>query len=374
MNDSYDLDTSFSGGLVLRAGKRVTVRIRARAEGLCATLESQESQLIPWSDLRLQRGGSSGNVIFATDRRKHIAIDCEEKGFLRALEGASGNQLTDELARLEGQRISGRWAHRATWMGTLAVLLAMLWVVPIAFRAAVDAVVDSLPYSVDETMGEAAQTQMGLDGGVLEDELIQEAIEEIVDRLSPYSSLAGATFTVRVVESDVVNAFALPGGYLTVFTGLLESAEGPEQVAGVIAHEMAHATLRHGLSRAAHSVGVWVGLRFMLGDVDGVMAVATEVFSLATVNSYSREQEAAADSEGVRMLLAARIDPSGLAGFFEILEREHGSQAEPATWMRTHPEHLDRIHAIEQQIAERTLPEFEDFDFDWAEVQARLNP
>lgn len=374
MNDLFDLGASFDGGVMLRKAPRQLARLSVSAEGLRALDESGASHLLPWSDMRLDRGGSSGEVIFCSDHRGHLRIDCEAPGFLRALEGSGGNQLADELARLEGLRISSRWSHRALWLTILGLAIAAFWLAPRAFDSTIDTVVDSLPYSVDETIGESALGEMSVGGQPVHDELVLGALQEMVDRLSPQRSLEEAKFELRVIESETVNAFALPGGYLTVFTGLLRQAERPEQVAGVLAHEMAHVTLRHGLSRVAHSVGIFVGMQLMFGDVDGLMAVATELFSMATVNSYSREQEAQADAEGVRMMIEAGIDPNGLIEFFQYLERETDSLPGALSWMSTHPEHEQRIAAIRKMLSGRRLPATEPLSCDWEAVRARLEP
>ena len=86
--------------------------------------------------------------------------------------------------------------------------------------------------------------------------VVVDAIDTIVRRLADHASRTDVTYEVWVVDAPIVNAFALPGGYIVVYTGLIDKAETPEQLAGVIAHEMAHVTKRHGLQRVAQSAGV----------------------------------------------------------------------------------------------------------------------
>jgi predicted Zn-dependent protease len=210
-------------------------------------------------------------------------------------------------------------------------------------------------------------------GPVLEDELVTAAIQEMLDRLTPYRDLPDARFQFRVVESDEVNAFALPGGYITVYTGLILESDDPAQVAGVLAHEMAHVTLRHGIERVAHQVASYAALFAILGDAEGLTRVALEVFTLKSVNEYGQDQESEADLVGVDMLLGARIDPLGLADFFRLLEEKYGDVPDGVAWLSTHPQHAERVRAIRARVqAADALPEFEPFDFDWDEVKARL--
>ena len=371
MSELFDLDARFQGGLSID-GEREPVSLRCDERGLHAQRASGELFSIPWHELRLRLGGSSGSVVFCEGRRGEGLVDCEHPDFLHALEGAGGNELADELARLEGQRVSSNRRHSAIWAATLALLALAIWATPKLFRATVDSLVASLPYSVDESIGEAAESQMPVEGRLIEEGLVLAALEEMVARLQAGSARPEAHFELRLIESETTNAFALPGGRITVFTGLLRHAERPEQVAGVLAHEMSHVTLRHGLSRIAHSVGVMVGLQLLLGDTSGLLGLAGDLFTMATVNSYSREQEAEADAEGVRMMIAAHIDPRALADFFELLEGEEGEAAPVLSWMSTHPEFRERIASIQAQLAAAPAIRAEPFDFDWQAVRREL--
>jgi predicted Zn-dependent protease len=169
----------------------------------------------------------------------------------------------------------------------------------------------------------------------------------------------------------MVNAFALPGGTIVVFTGLIEKSADAEQVAGVLAHEMSHATLRHGLQRVSQSLGLAVGVQLLLGDTQGLIAAGAELFQLATINGYSREQESEADDEGVRMLHAAGIDPLGFARFFTTLKDEHGDLPGVVSWMSTHPQHDVRIAAVRERLASLEARDYRPIELDWADVQRR---
>jgi len=194
----------------------------------------------------------------------------------------------------------------------------------------------------------------------------------MIDRLAPHAATKGLTFDVHVFQSPMVNAFALPGGKIVVFTGLIDKADSPEQVAGVLGHEMAHATLRHGLERIGQSLGMATAVTLLIGNTEGLVAAGADLFRLASVNSYGRAQESAADAEGVRMLNEAGIDPSGLPKFFEILKHEEGDIPDAISWISTHPQHEDRIKALEKQIS--TLPACVPvpLELDWSDIQKRV--
>jgi predicted Zn-dependent protease len=136
---------------------------------------------------------------------------------------------------------------------------------------------------------------------------------------------------------------------------------------------MAHVTLRHGLERITGSIGVMLGLELLLGDASGLVGLGRDVLEVGAINAYSREQEDAADMEGVRMLNQAGIDAEGLASFFELMKKEHGEIPDAMTWLSTHPRSSERSAAVRRRIAELPRRTPRSFPFDWEEVKRRAN-
>ncbi len=367
MTGAYDLEQSMDGWVFQRSNPegRQPARIRMRLDGIVASLEDGTTVQIPWRGMRLN-AEPGGEVIYCIAADGAQRIFSEDPDFLRAVEAAGGNDLSDALARMQGTRTSTPFTHRLGCVGCLTLTVLFAISVPRLFRWGVDSTVEALPYSVDEVIGEQVWGGMDLGGDEVSDPEVRDAVQAIFDRLTPHSELPEAEFQFKVIDSEVVNAFALPGGYITVFTGLLTEASSPEEVAGVIAHEMAHVTHRHGLRRMAHSVGLWASVTLVLGNTDVLASIARDLFTLASVNGYSQDQETDADLEGVRMLMAARIDPTGLAHFFEHLAEEHGDVPDTLAWFSTHPQHEERIAAIEAfAAATANTDEWEPLDVDW---------
>lgn len=158
-------------------------------------------------------------------------------------------------------------------------------------------------------------------------------------------------FTFFVVRDRRINAFAAPGGYIGINSGLFLRAENESQLAGVMAHEIAHVTQRHiARSFAAGAknqyktiAAVIAGL--LLGGQAGQAAIAAGVASEAQRQiNYTRANEYEADRIGLRVLADAGYQPAGMSGFFEILMRESGVSAEAVPeYLRTHPLSLNRL-------------------------------
>lgn len=195
-------------------------------------------------------------------------------------------------------------------------------------------------------------------GGSYADPELNAYVTSIGNFLVQTSELPDLKFTFTILDSPVVNAFALPGGYVYVTRGLLALAGNEAEMAGVMAHEIGHVTARHSAERYGQSIAANVagaGLGVLLG---GPAAQAGGTLGALLVRSYSREQEFEADMLGGRYLGRARYDTRAMAGFLSQLqghsrlEAELAGQPEKADAfdiMQTHPRTADRIQRALQQ-------------------------
>jgi predicted Zn-dependent protease len=177
-------------------------------------------------------------------------------------------------------------------------------------------------------------------------------------QLAARADSTGREYTFYLVDSPEVNAFALPGGHIFVNRGLVESADQASEFAGVLGHEIAHVTQRHGIEqmKKQRDAGTLVTLVYViLGREPGVAEqVAIEAGGAAVFARYGREAEREADQRAVQTLPAAGYDPEGVATFFEDLMRQQAR--EPTlldTWFSTHPPSQERVQNARAHI--RTL-------------------
>ena len=166
----------------------------------------------------------------------------------------------------------------------------------------------------------------------------REALETLVRRLAPGDS--PYDFRVRVVDLEMNNAFALPGGRILLTEGLLRFAESPDEVAGVLAHEMGHVIHRHATAAMIEGLGLAFLFGVLLGDFGaGAVGWAGEYLVGAT---FRREAEAEADGSALDLLARAGLRSRGLADFFERLERESGGTSAYLHLLSTHPSNESR--------------------------------
>ena len=152
-------------------------------------------------------------------------------------------------------------------------------------------------------------------------------------------------FRAALIDRPEVNAFALPGGRIFVFTGLLDRVQKPEELAGVLAHEMAHVTQRHGLHKLIASGGPYYILRLFVSDQQGVLSVISAGSQLLVNQYYSRDVEREADTIGWHYLVAANIDPRGMVDFFQLLTEGENTTTIPQMF-RSHPATSERIASL----------------------------
>ena len=194
-------------------------------------------------------------------------------------------------------------------------------------------------------------------GQVVEDPLITEYLNDIGSRIAAQTNEGDHSFTFFAVEDPRINAFALPGGFIGVHTGLIEASRNEDELAGVLAHEVAHVTQRH-IARAIHanSRQSILSTAMMLGAiivavaggssdaVQGAMAVAQGTAVQQQIN-FTRTNEYEADRVGIAALADAGYDPYGMASFFEVMSRQTTTSPEMRApeFLRTHPVTTARV-------------------------------
>lgn len=333
--------------------------------------------VVPWEALRFELGGASGRVIFAHDDAQDLTLFSEAQGYWEALVSAAHGQARVQLDRLRRECEVRSRRRSWLWLGALGGLLALGALAYGAFRYGAVLAVKQLPHSLDNELGEIGWTQMRSQLEVISRPRSEEALRMMVDRIEPALDGGDWDFRVTLVDDGRINAFALPGGRVVVFKGLMVRAQNAEEVAAVMAHEMAHVTERHGLRRMVQSVGIIGLVQIFLGDIGGLIAVAREVLTLGALNGYGRAQEAEADRVAVRALAKAQLDPRAMAEFFARLEEESSKEgaAMPAylDWLSTHPSHKARINAVKKQLQGRKVQP-RSLPIDWKRVQNELSP
>lgn len=193
---------------------------------------------------------------------------------------------------------------------------------------------------------------------LVEDAVVHRYINLLGDRIARQGG-RNIDYTFYVVNTDAVNAFAIPGGFIYVNRGLIEQTDNLAELAGVMAHEIGHVEERHGAEQIERMQRANLGLSLasiLLGRAPGGLErAAIEVGGAAIFASYSRDAENEADAVAVPLLRSAGIDPTGLVTFFkELLEERSRRPNVLEQWFSTHPLTEDRIASTRELI--RQIP------------------
>lgn len=151
-------------------------------------------------------------------------------------------------------------------------------------------------------------------------------------------------FHFTIIDADVENAFAVPGGYVYVYTGILKSIDAESEIVGVLGHEMAHVTRHHYRDALANQVGISILIQALTGGSGELTQFVGGIFGNLLALKVSRENEAEADEYGTRYLGNTRRHPYGIAEFFARM----GSRG--LAWFSTHPDPSDRVTAVRQEV------------------------
>jgi predicted Zn-dependent protease len=206
-------------------------------------------------------------------------------------------------------------------------------------------------YSIEKevNLGRQLAAQVDQQMKLIEDPIITEYINRIGQNIVLHSD-AQVPFTIKVAVSDEINAFALPGGFFYVNTGLILEAENESELAGVMAHEIAHVAARHALENFTKGQLLqWASIPLIfVGGVPGLLGQLGANFGLPMAFfSFTRGAEKEADILGAQYSWASGYDPNGLLTFFEKLRAKHKN--EPGAFSKlfmTHPSTPDRIEVV----------------------------
>ncbi len=334
------------------------VRVHLAAEGVVARSEDGSEHHIPFAACELERGGLNGRVWTCRTADRGLTLLIEDPGFPSALRERAPVDLVAAIDRilLSGARAERR--SRANWIVAVALLCAFIAGTYYAVRTAGAAAVDVLPNSVDASLGEQSFARIKAQSVVLEDPVLAAALNHTLERLTSSGPDPRAfTYQVHLFDDPSPNAFALPGGNLVVHTGLIRAAQSAEQLAGVLAHEIAHVLQKHHLKaiqKGAQTALAGDALSVALKDArssqarDKLLSLGTELYS----RGLDKADELEADRLGVVLAARAGYDSYGLPAVLQTLQAMNAQDSSLALMFKTHPAPGERL----SMLAERMQP------------------
>ncbi len=266
-----------------------------------------------------------------------------------------------ELQKKQHQKLNSEKYRVPFYM---AVIAAFFFSSYFMYSLSVPMVADMIPYEWEKKIGSFAFENYQSGKSVINNSKVNAAMDVIVKRIDEFDD-SQINYEVIVIDADMVNAFAFPGGYVVVTSGLISSSENPEEVAAVLSHELTHVLERHGMRKLVRQAGLGILIGIVFGDVSALsqlMELGSQLDSL----SFDRSQEQHADEGGIRIMQAAGISPQHLVSFFNKIKELDSVTGDIPEIFRTHPLTDERIKRV--SAADEPNQVFE-FDLDWEEVK-----
>lgn len=214
-------------------------------------------------------------------------------------------------------------------------------------------------------LGEEIVRKIRAAGMIIEDPLVDEYINNLGFRIASNSGHGNQRFSFFAVNSTEINAFALPGGFIGINGGLLIATDSESELAGVMAHEVAHVTQKHIARRFEASTGMnlatlasilgalAIGMSGADADVTNAAIAVAQAGAIQRQINFTRTNEYEADRVGISILAAANFNPNGMISFFEKLQRKYRYISSYAPeYLSTHPLSLSRISEARQRVRE----------------------
>ncbi|HSH93338.1 MAG TPA: M48 family metallopeptidase [Roseimicrobium sp.] len=333
---------------------------------------------LPLDGLKARPGGANESLLFF-EHPSHpgVVIHTADHSILNERSLSGQREL-----RQQGERIhSRRRFYTMLWLSIAGILIATIAGLWMARGWLAERLADRVPPDWEVKLGDATFLQVKATAKFIDNPIVQREVEQLV---APLVKAVGPTpypFQFHVIDDATINAFALPGGHVVIHSGLLLKAETPEEVAGVLAHELAHITRRHSLRNLIRAAGLSAVLQATIGDSSGLIAFAGDQANFLLQQKFSRDFEREADDQGWDYLVKAGIDPDGMIRFFSKLKEEEkktGAMPEGAekvaSLFGTHPATTERIEHLTARRATLGAMEKKSISGDFKALQEALRP
>lgn len=339
-----------------RSAVRRAATVQLQPSALRIVIEGGAPLYWPYESIKQTQGSYSGEQVrleYGAELPEVLLLS--DHGFLAAMHqfapGRAGrfHNPARRQARVRATILAGV-------VSVILVVTAYLYGIPALARA----VTPWVPVAWEEALGAVAVDYLASPESRCGDPSRQRILDDLMTRLSMAVAKSPYKIRVMVVNNPTMNALAAPGGYIIVFRGLIDAAGTPEELAGVLAHELQHVLRRHSTRLLLQHVSTGLLMAALVGDASGLASFGLDAAQNLALLRYSRGHETEADEEGLRTLIAAGIDPAGMVSFFEKIQQKEGREPRYLSYLSSHPNTLERIARLRSLIAQsppsRTKP------------------
>ncbi len=325
-----------------RTATRHPVTLTVTPSTLLIVMTDGSSRQWPYDQIRQTQGAYRGEPV----RLEFGPDPCE------ALVVATPAILTEIHAAAPGiarHLHDPAWRHaRLRW--TLGAALSVVFMLIGLYRWGIPGIASVaapyVPVSWEESLGRQVVDRLAPNNQQCRDPTRLQKLDHIAQTLAATRPAAPYRITLTVVDNPTVNAFAAPGGQVILLRGLLERTNSPEELAGVLAHELQHIYQRHTTKTILEQTAGSLLLTAISGDLSGGLAWGIEGARAMGALHYNRAHEREADIEGLHMLQAAHLDPAAMVAIYSSMQQSEQNHQAPPEFLSTHPDMNERLATL----------------------------
>jgi beta-barrel assembly-enhancing protease len=343
------------------SGGKASGEFQLSAQGISYQVNELKGNL-PFNQLHLSLGGASNRLIFIKHPlMANLTLYTSDLSLLK-------NPLLRAHPECAPQLLRAQQVRQKAW-GIFAAIAFCIIALPIFALWNIDYVsgyaAKYVPVVWETKLGESVSAQYRITHKLYDKEKTEKLLKPLVDPLLNALPASPYKYQFTIVNESSLNAFALPGGFVTIHTGLILKADSAEELLGVLAHEISHVEQRHGVRSILGNLGIYTIASIFLGDVSGVLASVSSAAPMLMSQQYSRRFETDADEKAAMLLKNAKINPEGLPRFFEkmiveekaMLDKMESEEAKTAyktamIFLSTHPASEKRMTHLRELIGE----------------------
>jgi predicted Zn-dependent protease len=327
-----------------RSAIRQRVSVEATSKGLRIITGTGEAKMWSYDRIRQTQGTYAGEPVrleYGDEPAETVIVSSAT--FLKEIHQAAAGlsrQFHDP-----GRRTARKY-------GTVVAAATVIVLTAVLYRSGIpgfaELVTPYIPLSWEDALGQQVIEHLAPKEHQCRDRERMAQLERVIHVLS--STAAASPYQIRlyVVDNPSINAFAVPGGHIVLLRGLLELTDSPEQLAGVLAHELQHVYRRHTTRAIVEQTASSLLLTALSGDLSGGIAWGLEGVRTIGALRYSRLHETEADAEGIKMMQAANIDSTAMTAFYGTIQRTAtGDRSEGFDFLATHPNMAERVSALQ---------------------------
>jgi Zn-dependent protease with chaperone function len=319
---------------------------------------------IPISQLQIHQAKGKGEPIYFTDPgQPDLWIYTFDTRVLRLRTLLDAAQTRVQLKEMRSAGEAKR--NIKITVGILVSCVVIAVVATASVRLMVRALVSRIPPKFEQDLGDKFFAELQQDETFIQDTNLQAKLDLAITPLLASLPTNQIRFQFHIMEMPMANAFALPGGHVVVTTGMMKLVQRPEELAGAVAHEIAHVTQKHMFRQIITSMGPALLFQLFMGGQGGLVGALGAGSQLMMTQSFSQEYELEADAVGWNYLVQAHIDPRGLTDVLRKLKEEEDKEMAgmgiPA--FNSHPATQKRILRLEEKWNKlKQKPDFIEFE------------